>query len=147
MQAYFQCVDLAAFRAQQRQIAEHLSVNPPPRALTLLPKRAVGRPREKRPAEVAFAAAAAADALQLPESKRGKYTRWFDSPYINDIIVAYTRTGSARKAVASLQRSAPDQRYERLSHSTVASWFDNGVLKPHHPKFQRMGCSCNQQAN
>ena len=50
-------------------------------------------------AEDALAAAAAADALQLPTAKRGKYTRWFDSPYINDILAAYTRTGGAPAAV------------------------------------------------
>ncbi len=85
--------------------------------------------------EEVLSAAAAADALQLPAHKRarGKYTRWFNSPYINDIIAAYVRQGcSARLAVAALQKGAPDDRFARLSHSTVASWFEDGMLKPQH---------------
>jgi hypothetical protein len=132
MKAFFQPVDLAAHRQQIRQIAEHLKEHPPARASSPQPKRGVGRPKLKRPAAEVMAAAAAADALQLPDHKRGKYTRWFSSPYINDIIAAYTRTGSARAAVAALKQSAPDDRYERLSHSTVASWFENGQLKSQH---------------
>ena len=133
MQSFFQRVDLAAHRQQVAQVAAQLKENPPPRALTPPPKRSVGRPKLKRPAEEALAAAAAADALELPEPKRGKYTRWFNSPYINDILHAYTQSGgSARRAVASLQQRAPDKRFERLSHSTVASWFENGKLKEQH---------------
>lgn len=135
MQAFFQRIDLAAHRQQVAQLAAQFKENPPPRALTPPPKRSVGRPKLKRPAEeaLAAAAAAAADTLELPESKRGKYTRWFNSPYINDILHAYTQSGgSARRAVASLQQRAPDQRFERLSHSTVASWFENGKLKEQH---------------
>jgi len=132
MQSFFQPVDLAAYRQQVRQLAEHLKEHPLPRAATPPPKRAVGRPKLKRAAEEVLEAAATADALQLPTHKRGKYTRWFNSPYINDIIAAYTRTGSARTAVAALKQSAPDDRYERLSHSTVASWFEKGKLKPQH---------------
>jgi hypothetical protein len=132
LRSFFQPVDLAAYRQQVQQLAEHLKEHPPTRAPSSPPKRAVGRPKQKRSAEDALAAAAAADALQLPTAKRGKYTRWFDSPYINDILAAYTRTGGARAAVTALRQSAPDDRYERLSHSTVASWFEHGKLKPQH---------------
>lgn len=110
-------------------MAEQLKDHPPLRAPSPPLKRAVGRPKLKRQAEeMLVAAAATADAQENP-SKRGKYTRWFDSPYINDILAAFARTGSARAAVTVLRNSAPDDRYERLSHSTVASWFENGKLK------------------
>jgi hypothetical protein len=137
LRSFFQPVDLAAYRQQVQQLAEHLKEHPPTRAPSSPPKRAVGRPKQKRSAEDALAAAAAADALQLPTAKRGKYTRWFDSPYINDILAAYTRTGGARAAVTALRQSAPDDRYERLSHSTVASWFEHGKLKPQHQQAGR----------
>jgi hypothetical protein len=129
MRAFFQPVDLALHRSQVQQMAEQLKDHPPPRAPSPPLKRAVGRPKLKRQAEeMLVAAAATADAQENP-SKRGKYTRWFDSPYINDILAAFARTGSARAAVTVLRNSAPDDRYERLSHSTVASWFENGKLK------------------
>lgn len=139
MKAFFQPVDLAAHRQQIHELAEQLKEHPPPRAPSPPLKKNVGRPKLKRPAEDVMAAAAAADALQLPDRKRGKYTRWFNSPYINDIIAAYTRTGSARAAVTMLQHSSPDNRYERLSHSTVASWFENGKLKPQHQQELQAG--------
>jgi hypothetical protein len=130
MHTFFQRVDLAAYRQQVAQVAAQLKENPPPRAPTPPPRRSVGRPKRKLLAEEVLVAAAAADALELPEHKRGTYTRWFNSPYINDILHAYALSGgSARRAVASLQERAPDSRFERLSHSTVASWFENGKLK------------------
>lgn len=142
MKAFFQPVDLAAHRQQVQQVAQQLKERPPPRAPTPPLVRSVGRPRNKRSAEDVLAAAAAAEALQLPDSKRGKYTRWFSSPYINDIIAAYTRaSGSARHAVEQLKRSAPDDRFERLSHSTVASWFEKGQLKPQYQQELTAGCA------
>ncbi len=134
LRSFFQPIDLAAHRQQVQQLADHLKEHPPPRAPSPPLKRTVGRPKQKRSAEEVLAAAAAADALELPVSKRGRYTRWFDSLYINDIIAAYTRTGGARAAVNALRKSAPDSRYERLSHSTVASWFEDGKLKTQHQR-------------
>lgn len=136
MQAFFSRVDLAAYREQQQAVANHLTEHPPPRAVTPPPKRAVGRPKLKRPAVEMLAAAAAADALdlQVPDSKRGRYTRWFNSPYINDILHAHVLCGgSARHTVAHLRQHAPDERYEHLAHSTVAGWFDKeGKLLEKH---------------
>jgi len=137
MHGFFQRIDKAAYREQMQQVAEHLKEHPPPRAITPPPLQPVGRPKLKRSAEQELAEAAAADAFiaELPQLKRarGKYTRWFDSPYINDILVAFARhNGSARRTVQSLQQNAPDDRFERLSHSSVASWFENGKLKERH---------------
>jgi hypothetical protein len=136
MQAYFARVDLAAYREQQQQIAEHLKENPPPRAATPPSARAVGRPKVKRSVDAVLASAAAADALaEHADSKRGKYTRWFNEPLlVNDILKAHAETGgSARATVALLQKHASDNRFERLSHSTVASWFDeSGKLLAKH---------------
>ena len=136
MQAFFQRVDLAAYRDQQQAVANHLTEHPPPRAVTPPAKRTVGRPKLKRPAAHVLAAAAAADALdlQVPDSKRVRYTRWFNSPYINDILHAHVLCGgSARLTVAYLRQHASDKRYEHLAHSTVAGWFDKEgqLLKKH----------------
>jgi hypothetical protein len=127
MLSFFNRVDLAKHRADQLAIAERLKEHPPPRAATPPPKRAVGRPKLVRSAAELLAAGAAADALDLrvPDNKRRKYTRWFNSPWINDIMHAHAKSGgSARDTVKLLQANAPDDRYEHLAHSTVASWFD-----------------------
>jgi len=133
MQAFCQRVDLAAYRQQQLAVADFLAENPPPRAVTPPPKRTVGRPKQKRTLDEtleAAADAASAAASQLNKRVRGEYTRWFNSPYINDILLAYKlQGGSARRTVEHLQKHAPDDRYKRLSHSSVAGWFDkNGKL-------------------
>jgi hypothetical protein len=138
LSSFFARIDKAAHREQVLQVAEQLKDNPPLRAATPPPRRPVGRPAIKRTAEQALISAAAADAVieqcrAATPNKRGTYTRWFSSPYINDILVAYSRSGgSARRAVQSLRESAPDDRYTRLSHSTVSSWFEDGQLKQQH---------------
>ena len=136
MQAFFHRVDLAAYRQQQQTTAQYLHEHPPPRALSPPPKRAVGRPKLKREADEVLSAAADARSIAATQANkrlRGEYTRWFDTAYINDILHAYKlKGGSARHTVDYLQKHAPDNRYDRLSHSTVASWFENGRLKPAH---------------
>lgn len=94
---------------------------PPPPA-----KRSVGRP--KRPRDPSLAP------KESPLKKpRGKYTDWFTSPYINDILAEYKRCGnSARRTVERLQAGAPDDRYKRLNHSTIIQWFDSAHhILPH----------------
>lgn len=59
-----------------------------------------------------------------PASKRGKYTNWFASPFLPDILTAYSRCHSARTAVSTLRRAHPDGRFARLSHATLQRWFD-----------------------
>lgn len=128
MQAFFQRVDLAAYREQQQAVASYLNENPPPRSVTPPPKRAVGRPKHKRALDEvleAGAEAASTASTQVNKRVRGEYTRWFDSPYINDILLAHKlQNGSARRTVEHLQKHAPDDRFKRLSHSSVAGWFD-----------------------
>ena len=115
-----------AWRAQVKQTAAAVAVAvtavvPPP------PRRPVGRPKRALTldATLIHGAAAAAEAEeQVQVSKkarlRGKYTSWFDSPYINDILRAYQQSGyRASVAVAALQKGAPDDRYQRLSHSSL----------------------------
>lgn len=125
MQAFFHRVDLAAYRQQQQTTAQYLHEHPPPRALSPPPKRAVGRPKLKREADEVLSAAADARSIAATQANkrlRGEYTRWFDTAYINDILHAYKlKGGSARHTVDYLQKHAPDNRYDRLSHSTVAS--------------------------
>jgi hypothetical protein len=110
MQAFFPRVDLAAHRQQVAAVAAQLKENPP---ACPPPKLAVGRPKRPRLAAEALISAAAANEVQAEEQsqKRGKYTRWFNSPYINDILAAFARFGgSARATVAALKQSAPDNR-------------------------------------
>ena len=133
MQGFFARIDVAAYRQQQREIAEQLKEHPPPHAATPPLKRAVGRPKLKRSAEAVLAMASAAhDTAATQENKRvrGAYTRWFNSAYINDILYAHALCGgSARGTVDYLRRHAPDDRFQHLSHTTVASWFDkDGAL-------------------
>ncbi len=112
----------ARFSAELARAAAEAPLKPPQPV-----KRPVGRP--KRPAPLIPTAETQAEAV-----KRGKYTNWFSSAYIRDILHAYRVEGfSAKRAVAALQRLAPDDRYSRLHHSTVRAWFgaDRELLLPH----------------
>lgn len=118
------------------QFAAELAQHPPVRAQ---PKRPVGRPKRQRDAPAvlsagsaaatssatAAASAAATQPLDGPVSKRGRYTNWFASPFLPDILAAYSRCHSARTAVTTLRRAHPDGRFARLSHATVSHWFDD----------------------
>lgn len=121
----FQRIDAHDAVLQRHRIAKEVAALPPPAALPA--KRAVGRPKRPLDTTTVLQAAAAAAAIPPQQSAskkpRGEYTNWFSSPYAKDIVAAFTRYGGARAAVTALQRSAPDDRYDRLSHSTVASWF------------------------
>lgn len=135
MQAFFARIDLAAYRQQQQTTAKYLIEHPPPRAVTSPPPRALGRPKKKRP--VAEALAAAADAADLAATQKNKrvrgHVRWFNSPYITDILHAHMlQGGSARRTVEYLRANAADDRYANLSHATVHGWFENGKLKQRH---------------
>jgi hypothetical protein len=123
---------------QRLRIAHQLTAELAARPAPPQPEqRAVGRP--KRPlsaADVLAAPPAAAAAAVEPATKRGKYTSWFASPFLADILAAYARHGhSARRTVTALQRAHPDGRFARLSHSTVGCWFskDHQLL----PQFQK----------
>jgi hypothetical protein len=95
--------------------------------------RPVGRPPLKRQLLHTDETEAIETAAAARKKSRGTYTTWFSSPYINDILAAYRRSAfRSRVAVAELRRYAPDDRYERLSHSTIAGWFDqDNQLLPH----------------
>jgi len=117
-----------------KAVAEQPPPPPPPQ-----PPRPVGRPKRERTAPDALQAAAAAAATteEEPAAKRGKYTNWFASPWIHDILREYARASfNARAAVATLQRGAPDDRFARLHHTTVCGWFgkDRKLL----PRFQKL---------
>jgi hypothetical protein len=137
MQAFFARVDLAAYRQQQQTTAKYLTEHPPPRAVTPPPPRGVGRPKKKRPiAETLAAAGDAADLAATQKNKRVRgHVRWFNSPYITDILHAHAlQGGSARRTVEYLRANAADDRYANLSHVTVHGWFENGKLKPRHQR-------------
>jgi hypothetical protein len=120
--------------AQQRQriatAAANAASNVEPPAPPPL-KRPVGRPKRAR--DVADALLQDTDEPDAKSSaRRGQYTKWFASPYINDIFAAYRRCNSKPQAtVKLLQREAPDDRYARLTHTTIMGWFCNGELLPH----------------
>lgn len=131
----FRTITAAEAAIQRDTIARQFLVDhppPPPPPPPQVP-RGPGRPRS---ATTVLAAAAAAEAArnesdhESEESEkkkaRGKYTDWFTSPYINDILQMFKRTGyNARRTVLNLQQEAPDTRYERLSHTTILRWHDD----------------------
>lgn len=152
MQSQLSFRQITADEAQQQrariaaEVAKAVADAPPPPLS--VPKRSVGRPRRQRTpqqllqegsgaAPTAAAAEAPAAETDEPAAKRGKYTNWFASPFIRDILRAYRLEGrSAKRAVVALQRNAPDTRYERLHHSTVRGWFtaDGATLLPQFQK-------------
>jgi hypothetical protein len=113
--------------SQRRLVTKHLPALAPP-----APPRPVGRPKVVRKLDDVLSDTAAAAAAADEPAKRAKhYTKWLESPYINDILNAFKRTGSARRALTLLLREAPDSRYEHLSHNTIGNWFDErGQLLP-----------------
>lgn len=97
------------------------------------PKRPVGRPKRLLSAHDVLAAAAATIADEPPLKKtRGTYTEWFSSPYIHDILREYEKDHRPALAIKRLQEKAPDDRYARLTHTTLMGWYTDGRnLKPH----------------
>jgi hypothetical protein len=93
-------------------------------------KRGPGRPPLKRELQQQLPTQE-----QQPERKprTGSYTNWFASPYLLDVLHALHLHGNnAKRTVLALQRAAPDDRYARLSDSTIRGWFGNdGKLLPH----------------
>jgi DDE superfamily endonuclease len=91
-----------------------------------------GRPRKQLNAyAILNAAAAVEEPSPAPPAKRTKYTNWFASPLIHDIIAAYAAcSGSARRTVEWLQRRYPklgtetEGRFAHLSESSLRTWFD-----------------------
>jgi hypothetical protein len=107
--------------------------------------RGPGRPKKELSVDDVLAAAAAAIATHSEDgesdeqpAKRGKYTNWWTSPLIHDILAAYqTQQHSGERAVAYLQRTyprlttEPHGRFDALAPSTVRSWHDSdGTLLP-----------------
>ena len=106
---------------QRQEIALQFAIEYALRAPALAPpKRAVGRPKRQREASdvlsaaavsttasTAAASATAAAPLDGPVSKRGKYTSWFASPFLSDILTAYSRGHSARATVTTLRLAWP----------------------------------------
>jgi hypothetical protein len=130
----FQPITADAAQQQRKSVAEQWAREHPDsgceRGDAPPTQRGPGRPRIKRPLNLEQAAGEQPTA-QKPRT--GKYTNWFSSPYISDVLRALRRHHySAKAAVAALKRAAPDDRYERLSDSTVRSWFDKEhKLLPH----------------
>jgi hypothetical protein len=104
-------------------------------------KRSAGRPKRPLSAHEVLAAAARAAASkedgegagdeQPGKRARGSYTRWLSSPFIDDILYAYRASGFRPKvAVQNLRLNACDDRFARLTHSTLTSWYgvDNKLL-------------------
>jgi hypothetical protein len=128
----FAPITAAAAAEQRTSLAlKWLEEHPPEAAstTTVQPKRGPGRPAKKRGLSLEQAAA-----IKPAEKKArtGKYTNWFSTVFIADIMQALRRHKfSAKKAVADLKKVDPDGRYARLSDSTVRAWFDKeNVLLP-----------------
>jgi len=144
----FKRITTDEWRSQVAAIAAEPAPPRPP------PKRPVGRPKRVRnvnellaePETAAAGADAEADAAaeaneeRPSKQQRGKYTDWFGSPYIHDILREYGRDFRPALAVQRLKASAPDDRYARLTHSTVMSWFDkNHKLWPRFQAYLECG--------
>ena len=104
-------------------------------------KRSVGRPKRELSANDVLAAAAATMTDEPPLKKmRGTYTDWFTSPYIHDILREYAKDHRPALTVQRLKEKTPDDRYERLSHTTLLGWFDkNHQLKPNFQAWLECG--------
>jgi hypothetical protein len=147
MLRFFKPITVADARAQQTHALQSIDVEM--KAITderrrlELQRPGAGRPRKLLDADKVLTAAAAAVADE-PHSKRCKYTNWFASPHIHDILAAYQlNLHSAKKTVAYLQCRFPqlptesEPRFLHLNESTVRSWHDSedGRLKD---RFQQL---------
>ncbi|MDO9333522.1 MAG: hypothetical protein Q7T57_03245 [Dehalococcoidales bacterium] len=106
-------------------------------------KRAVGRPKRTLHANDVLAAAAAANDNAEPVMKkqktvtRGEYTDWFSSPHIHQILREYKRClYRARATVSKLKAEAPDDRFARLTHTTLIGWHDDKEKHKLKPQYQ-----------
>jgi hypothetical protein len=108
------------------------------RRLADIVRPGAGRPRKLLNANQVMVAAAAVaiPSSDEPSAKRGKYTNWFASPFIHDILTAYQlNLRSAKKTVAYLQSKFPqlatesEPRFLHLNEATVRSWHEDGHLK------------------
>lgn len=125
-------------RVQRTSIAQKFELEHPAAVAALQPerKRGPGRPRTKR--TLVLEQAAAADEPLQQKLRTGSYTNWFSSPYIADIMQALRRYGwSIKPALAALKRGAPDNRFERLSDSTIRGWIQKGSKDKLLPHFQQ----------
>jgi len=121
--AHKQRVSIAVKFEEERVAAA--AAAPPAAVAEPMAKRGPGRPPKKR--ELADPAAAA-QPQPAQKPRTGVYTSWFSSPYINDVLQELQKQGfNAKRTVAALKQHAPDDRYARLSNSTVRGWFQKGT--------------------
>lgn len=141
MLRFFKPIAAADARIQQTQALQTIDVEmkaaADERRRVEIMRPGAGRPRKLLDADKVLAAAAAAVApTDEPPLKRGKYTNWFASPHIHDILAAYQlNLHSARKTVLCLQNRFPqlptesEPRFLHLNEATVRSWHEDGRLK------------------
>ena len=111
-------------------------------------RRLADKKRPGRPCSTP-AASSVASLDEEPAEKKRKYTQWFSTPLIHDILKAYRENSrSPRATVASLKRRFPrlpsqsEGRYDDLSESTMRNWFDdNGDLKEKYQAMLEQGYS------
>lgn len=146
MQRFFKPISADDAHTQQQRALQQSAVaaaaSAAERRSTELARAGPGRPRKQLKAEqvLAVAAVTTEENEGAPLSKRGKYTNWFASPYIHDILAAYQlHLHNSKKAVAYLQRTFPRlpteaaPRFADLSESTIRSWHDqDGKLLPRY---------------
>ena len=121
--AHKQRVSIAVKFEEERVAAA--AAAPPAAVAEPMAKRGPGCPPKKR--ELADPAAAA-QPQPAQKPRTGVYTSWFSSPYINDVLQELQKQGfNAKRTVAALKQHAPDDRYARLSNSTVRGWFQKGT--------------------
>ena len=95
-------------------------------------KRRPGRPRKvvltqpadgsAGPSQAATGSPPSSPMQGLADSKRGKYTNWYQPQLADLILSTVARTGSVEGAVSHLKLHMPSQ-FSKLSASTIRGWF------------------------
>ena len=122
---------------QRQGIAETFQREHPPAAAAAV-AAPISKPGPGRPCKKRELALEQADEQPANKPRTGHYTNWFGSPYITDIMQALRKHNySIKPALAALKRGAPDDRYARLSDSTMRGWFDKEDRRKLLPHFQQ----------
>ena len=99
---------LVALSAEQQAVCWQQANTAATEAAADTARRLADKKRPGRPCSSKPSASSVASLDEEPAEKKRKYTQWFSTPLIHDILSAYRENGrSARATVASLRRRFP----------------------------------------